>query len=249
MLPDASMTTTGSNGIFAVPATSRGAHAVQVFLGKRLSDPVFLQADAQSVSSLELDVLKASEPQARAFDAFRTDMPLRVEVRPMGHAKERRMIVEGANGTKVKIANLGMPAILNVDGGPEYLYTRIIQNPETRHLFIPMVSRAWYDLVLGRMKYNGAPQTGNVIGFIQGSRFRVSVDGDSLSRAARIVYFDSRGEVTNREYGEQGGGFILLGVNEGLQTVIVESENSDRTYAATVLVQDGIVASLSHWLR
>ncbi len=249
MLPDASLTTTSANGIFAVPATSKGAHAVQVFLGKRMSDPVFLQADAQSVSALELDVLKASQIQARAFDAFKTDTPLRVEVRPMGHAKARRMIVEGDAGTLVKIANLGMPSILDVDGGVEYLYTRIIQNPDTRHLFIPMVSRAWYDLTVGRMRYNGGAGTGTVIGFIQGSRFKVSMDTESLSQGAKILYFDSRGETTSREYGEPGGGFILLGVNEGLQTVIVESDNSDQKYAATVLVQDGITASLSHWLR
>ncbi len=249
MLPDASLTTTSSNGIFAVPATSKGAHAVQVFIGKRMSDPVFLQGDAQSVSVLELDVLKASQVQARAFDAFKTDTPLRVEMRPMGHVKARRIIVEGDAGTSVKIANLGMPSILDVDGGVEYLYTRIIQNPETRHLFVPMVSRAWYDLTVGRMRYNGGPNTGNVIGFIQGSRFKVSMDADSLSAGAKVLYFDSRGETTSREYGEPGGGFILLGVNEGLQTVIVESDTSDQKYAATVLVQDGIAASLSHWLR
>lgn len=249
MLPDASMSATGSNGVFAVPATSRGAHAVQVFLGKRSSDPVFLQADAHAVSALELDVLKASDLQARAFDAFRPDLPVRVEVRPVGHAKARKMIVEGDEGSHVRLANLGMPSILDVDGGADYLFTRIIQNPETRHMDMPMVSRAWYDLAVGRMRYNSPPQTGAVIGFIQGARFRVTMDGDGLSPSARILYFDARGETTSKEYGEAGGGFILLGVNEGLQTVIVESENSDQKFAATVLVQDGVVGALSHWLR
>ena len=247
MLPDASMTTTGSNGIFAVPQASSGVHAVQVALGKRLSDPVFLKADAGSVSAVELDVLKATEVPARAFDAFKTETPVQVDIKPMGHIKARHMIVNG--DATVKLAHMGHPTILDVDGGVDYLFTRITQNPETRHMYIPMVSRAWYDLVLGRLKYNGPSQTGNVIGFIQGSRFRVSMDVDSLSRAARIIYFDSRGEVTTRQYGEPGGGFILLGVTEGLQTVIVEAENSDQTYAATVLVQDGVVAGVSHWLR
>jgi hypothetical protein len=249
MLPDASMKTTGSNGIFAIPAVATGLHGVQVRLGKRLSDPVFVQADVQSVASLDLDILKASEIPARAFDAFRTETSLRAEVRPMGHLKTRKMLIEGDDGTVVKLANMGLPEILEVDGGSEYLSTRMIQNPDTRHLYLPMVQRSWFDRVVGHLKFNSPPQTGNIIGFIQGSRFRVSMDAQSLSRAAKIVYFDSRGELTGKEYGEPGDGFILFGVNSGLQTVIVEADGTDRIFAATAIVEDGYVASLSHWLR
>lgn len=249
MLPDSNLKSTGSNGLFAVPAASAGVHAVQVRLGKRLSDPVFMATDVASVSALELDVLKASEVQARAFDAFRTDLPLRVEVRPMGHIRSRKMVVQGDGGAIVKLAHLGLPSILEVEGGADYLSTRIIQNSETRNLYLPMVERAWFDRVIGQARYNNPPRTGNVLGFIQGTRFRVSMDEKSLSAGAKVIYFDARGEVTTREYGEPGGGFILLGVNNGLQTVVVESEGSDRIFAATVLIEDGYVASLSHWLR
>lgn len=249
MLPDASMKATGSNGLFAVPAVAAGLHGVQVRMGKRLSDPVFVQADVQSVASLDLDVLKASEIPARAFDAFRTETAVHVEVRPMGHVKSRKMVVEGDAGAVVKLANMGLPAILEIEGGSEYLSTRMIQNPDTRHLYLPMVQRSWFDRIIGHIKFNNPPQTGNVIGFIQGSRFRVSMDASSLGRQAKIVYFDSRGELTEKEYGEPGGGFILLGVNNGLQTVVVESDGTDRIFAATTLVEDGYVASLSHWLR
>jgi len=210
---------------------------------------VYVQTDIQSVASLELDVLKASEIPARAFDAFRTETPVRVEVRPMGHVKTRKVIVEGDAGAVVKLANMGLPSILEVEGGSEYLSTRMIQNPDTRHLYLPMVQRSWFDRVIGHLKFNNPAQTGNIIGFIQGSRFRVSMDAQSLSRHAKIVYFDSRGELTEKEYGEPGGGFILFGVNNGLQTVIVESDGTDRIFAATTLVEDGYVASLSHWLR
>lgn len=249
MLPDKTLTTTGSNGLFAVPAVGVGAHALQIRLGRRVSDPVFLQADAESVASLELDVLKASEMQARAFDAFRTDLPIRAEVRPMGHAKSRAMNVEIDGSSVVKLANLGMPSVLEVDGGSEYLPMRMIQNPDTRHLYLPMVQRSWFDRVIGRIRYNMPPQTGTILGFIQGTRFRVSMDDKSLSSAAKIFYFDARGEMTTKEYGEPGGGFILVGVANGLQTVVVEADGSDRVYAATVLVEDSHVAAVSHWLR
>lgn len=249
MIPDFSLKATGSNGLFAVPAVSQGAHAVQIKIGKRLSDPVFMQAEPHMVSSVDLDVMKASEVPARAFDAFRVEAPVRTEVRPAGHIRGRRMIVQGDEGSTLKLANLGMPSVLEIDAGVDYLMTRTIQNPETRMMQLPMVTRAWFDRQVGRVRYNNQPQTGNVIGFIQGARFRVSMDEAALSTGAKILYFDSSGEVTTREYGEAGGGFILLGVKNGLQTVIVEAESRDRIYAGTVLVEDGIVASISHWMR
>lgn len=249
MIPDSSLTATGENGLFAIPAANSGIHAVQVKIGKRLSDPVFIPAESRTVSSLELDVMKASEVPARAFEAFRPEAAVRVEVRPAGHIRGRRMIVQGEEGATLKLANLGMPAVLELDGGADYLMTRTIQNAESRAMQIPMVTRAWFDREVGRVRFNNSAQTGNVIGFVQGTRFRVSMDDESLAHNAKILYFNANGEMTDREYGEAGGGFVLLGVKNGLQTVIIEAENRDRIYAGTVLVEDGFVASLNHWIR
>jgi hypothetical protein len=253
MLPDKKLTETSANGLFAMPSVARGVHAVQVHLGRKMSDPVFLSAENGTVASLDLDVMKASEIQGRAFEAFKPDLPVRVEVRPAGHIKKRKMVIENEEGSPIRLAHLGMPAVLDIDGGFEYVSTRTIQNPETRHLQLPMVQRTWYDRITGALRYNPAPQTGNIIGFIQGNRFRVTMDADALTANSRVVYFDSRGEVTSDKYGEPGGGFILYGVRDGIRTVVIESDGhgpaADRIFAATVLVEDGIIASLSHWLR
>lgn len=249
MLPDPTLKVTGSNGIFAMPGATTGLHGLQVQLGKRTSDPVYIQTEPGTVSHLELDVLRASEIHARAFEAFNPDVGVGVDLKPMGHIKSRRMVIDADSGQAIKLAHLGAPSILDVEGGSQYLSVRLIQNPETRHLDIPIVSRVWYDRVIGQVKYNTVAQTGNILGFIHGQRFRVTMEDAALSAAAKVIYFDSRGEMTSREYGEPGGGFLLLGVKEGMQTVIIETEGSDRQFAAAVLVQEGIAATLSHWLR
>lgn len=249
MLPDASLRATGANGIFAMSNVDPGTHVVQVRIGKRLSDPVFLKSGIASVSNIELDVLKASIFETRAYDAFRPDLALAAEIKPMGHLRSRRMVVDRDLGANLKIANLGMPTILEVEGGPEYVSTRMIQNPSSRHLHLPMVSRGWFDRTVGRVRFNNAPATGNIIGYIQGSRFQVSMKPEALSANAKVIYFDSRGETLDQDFGEPGGGFIILGAQNGLQTVVIASEGSDRVFAATVLVEDGHVASVSHWLR
>ena len=249
MLPDPKLNATGANGLFAIPAASEGLHALQVHLGKRLSDPVYVQAEAQSVVALELDVLKASEIEGRVYEAFRPEKAIAAELRVMGHVKARRIKLAAETPSVVKLAHLGMPSILDVAAGAEYLAVRVIQNPETRYLEIPLVSRGWYDGVIAQMRYNSPPATGNVIGFIQGLRYRVMVEEESLSAQAKVVYFDDRGEMISQEYGVPGGGFMLLGLKDGIRTILIEAEGSGRVYAVTVLVQDGVPAMISHWLR
>lgn len=255
MLPDPTMKATGPSGLFALPAASPGLHAMQVHLGKRLSDPVYVQAEAQSVVALELDVLKASEVEGRVYEAFRPERSIEAELRVMGHVKSRRMKIAAnsndanSGSSLVKLAHLGMPSILDIAAGAEYLAVRVIQNPETRYLDVPLVTRGWYDAIIARLRYNSLPSTGNVIGFIQGLRYRVMVEEDSLSERAKVVYFDDRGEMISQEYGVPGGGFMLLGLKDGLRTVLIEAEGSGRVYAVTVLVQEGVPAMISHWLR
>lgn len=253
MLPDPSLKTTGASGLFAIPAASEGLHAIQVHIGKRLSDPVYVQAKAKSVVALELDVLKASEIEGRVYEAFRPEKNISAELRIMGHIKARRMKLDaestGGRDSIVKFAHLGAPTIVDVAAGTEYLAVRVVQNPETRYFDVPLVSRAWYDRVVARMRYNSPPTTGNVIGFIQGMRYRVMVEEESLAGPAKVVYFDDRGELISQEYGVPGGGFLLLGLKDGIRTVLIEAEGSNRVYAVTVLVQEGVPALISHWLR
>lgn len=253
MLPDPSLKSTGASGLFAIPAAAEGLHAIQVYIGKRLSDPVYLQAKAKSVVALELDVLKASEIESRVYEAFRPEKNISAELRIMGHIKARRMNLDAENAggrdSIVKFAHLGAPTIVDVAAGSEYLAVRVVQNPETRYFDVPLVSRAWYDRVVARMRYNSPSTTGNVIGFIQGIRYRVMVEEESLSGPAKVVYFDDRGELISQEYGVPGGGFILLGLKDGMRTVLIEAEGSNRVYAVTVLVQEGVPALISHWLR
>lgn len=249
MLPDATLTATSSNGLFAVASATAGLHSLQVESTGRISDPILFPAEEGAVSSLDLDTAKVSQVTAKGFDAFRTDWPLRTELRPLGHVKSRRVSIQGESGRVVKILNMGQPVAFDVDAGPDYVPTRVVQNAETRAMVLPMVQRGWFDRVLGRLRYNAQTGTGNVIGFIQGQRFKVSIDEQAAGAAAKILYFDSSGEITGDRYGEAGGGFILLGVKEGLRTLVVEADGSDRLYAATVLVEGGIVSSLSHWLR
>ncbi|MBL7686888.1 MAG: hypothetical protein JNJ49_02565 [Bdellovibrionaceae bacterium] len=253
MLPDKSTTMTASNGLFAIPIVEGQVHAIQIVSGEKYSEPVFAVVDAGAVAPLELDLAMRSVYSARAFDAFRTEWPLAVDVRPTGHAKNRtiRLLREATaeRPHRVGLTHLGHPVSLDVEAGPEYLRTRVIQNPDTRYLIMPMVQKAWFDRLVGRVRYNAAMSDGAAIGFIQGARFKVEVAAESLGADARIIYFDSRGEILEQPYGEAGGGFVILGLKSGMQTIVVKADGSDQVFASTLMIEHDTVATVNHWLR
>lgn len=251
MLPDKSLRKTGKNGLFAIPAVTAGIHGVQVHLKSKLSDPVYYQIKPGDVTSLDLDVMKASEIHPRIYDAFRPDIEIPAEVIMYGHIRSRRMVIPQNQSEKFKVrfAHLGMPVVMDVLGASDDLPIRYIQNPETRYLDVPMVKRTWFESIKAELKYNAPMATGSAIGYIDGVRFKVALSEDAMTSESRLVYFDSRGEITTSEFGEPGGGFILLGIKDGIQTLLIQPEGSDRVYAATVLIQGGIPSVINHSLQ
>lgn len=253
MLPDKPSTMTASNGLFAIPIVEGQVHAIQIVSGEKYSEPVFTMVDAGAVAPLELDLAMRSVYSARAFDAFRTGWSLAVDVRPTGHAKNRTIrLLREATAEKphqVGLTHLGQPVSLDIEAGSEYLRTRVIQNPDTRYLIMPMVQKAWFDRLVGRVRYNVAMSDGAAIGFIQGTRFKVEVAAESLGADARIIYFDSRGEILDQPYGEAGGGFVILGLKSGMQTIVVKADGSDQVFASTLMIEHDTVATVNHWLR
>lgn len=253
MLPDKTKTATGSNGLFAIPVADGRVHAIQVVTAEKYSEPVFAVVDPGAVTPLELDLAKRGIYQAAAFDAFRTEWPLAVSIRPTGHAKGRTIRLPREPKTdrplQVGLTHLGQPVSLDVEAGPEYLQTRVIQNPETRSLILPMVQKVWFDRLVGRVRYNGTFAEGAAIGFIQGGRFKVEMAPEAFGNDARILYFDSRGELLDQPYGEAGGGFVILGLKSGVQTVVVKADGSDQVFATTVVIDHDTVSTVNHWLR
>jgi hypothetical protein len=113
-----------------------------------------------------------------------------------------------------------------------------------------MIQTAWMDRVLGSLKLNREPDTGTVVGFVQGqSRFRVSLEEKSVGPSTRIVYFNQRGEVTRDDHGEPGGGFILMNMPEGFRTVAIQPEGTAKFFSTAILVESKVINVISHWIR
>jgi hypothetical protein len=109
-----------------------------------------------------------------------------------------------------------------------------------------MVQTVWIDAMKGQMRVNSDPRTGTIIGFIRGtSAYQVSLENLSLGPNTKVVYFDARGELTQRNYGEAGGGFMIMNVPEGFRTVLVQPSGTTKALASMVLVESRVTNVIS----
>lgn len=249
LIPDAGLEQTSANGWFVIPYARQGGHVLHVNLGTRWSDPVVVGVNPGSVAQVEAEITRGSEVFVRGLDAFRPDWPLHVEVRPMLHRRGRRVTVDRTQESTLRVAHANQDIALDLDAGPEYIRTRMILDPERRDLNMPMLPRGWLEKIRSQVKHNAAPAEGVVVGFFQGQRFQLKVSEAWRTENTRVVYFDSRGEVTSAPYGEPGGGFVVFGVQEGVHNIVVGLEGSDRVFATTAWVESSTPMVINHWLR
>jgi secreted PhoX family phosphatase len=131
---------------------------------------------------------------------------------------------------------------LDADAGSSYERIRMTALKTQTKIDFPMVQTLWIDRIKGAIRVNADPRSGTVVGFIRGtSAYQVSLENESLGPNTRIVYFDQQGELTGRNYGDSGGGFLILNAPQGFRTVLIQRAGANaKAMATAVLVEDRV---------
>jgi hypothetical protein len=248
MIPDPSLTSTSENGVYAFFPVAPGAHAVQATYQGNVGDPRVFPTDAHHVSYNDIEVASVRTAKFKVFDAFRTDWPLAAEVVPVGTTHG---LVVPRSG-ELEWQYIGGPGqlILDVDGGRAYEHVRMAITRDHRVIAVPMIQSAWMDKVRGALRINGDPQTGAIVGFVQGEMpYRASLGEDPSSPNMRVVYFDRNGEVTRDDYGSPGGGFVIFNAAEGFRTVVLQLSGTSKVFATSLLVDQKVTNVISKSMR
>ncbi|MEK7358623.1 MAG: hypothetical protein AAB250_19410, partial [Bdellovibrionota bacterium] len=247
-LPDATLTETTENGLYAFFPVSVGAHAVRATDPRGATEPILFPADAQTVSQVDLELSVDLKAKVRVFDAFRTDWPLSAEVVSAGRTSGT--IVDRSGQTAIRFASGRGQLVLDADAGRTYERVRLMIPRDRRTIDFPMVQSVWLDTIRGNVRLDRTPNTGTIVGFIQGApAYRVSLDEESLAQGTRIVYFDSRGIVTRNDFGENGGGFIVFNIPNGFRTVFVQPTGTTKAFAASLLVDSQVTNVVTRNLK
>ena len=98
---------------------------------------------------------------------------------------------------------------------------------------IPVINQAWFLDLKEKMELD--PTMGIAFGFIDTQRpFRVVV---AEKAPRKTLYFDRKGRIM-KEPGRDMVGFLLVGMDEGLHTIMLESPEGDELYLTDLVYND-----------
>lgn len=240
MIPDAKLTATSSNGMFAFTGMNEG---FQALLGQR-GDAYFshqnILVEAGTVSVADLESTLHTEPiTVRAFDAF------------TGEAVDSTAQLQSLQGPTVLsggTANIVLPQIARMsliytDVASPYLKGNYFYTDTDAYIHLPMIREDWLTTVRNEEKVNQVVKAGTIVGFVPNESFEVYLAGAIQDKEVVISYFDATGKPTSK--GVAGGGFVIFNVPPGFREAVVISDKSDKVLSRVVPVDESSLSVLS----
>jgi hypothetical protein len=242
-IPDPQLNATTANGLYAFFPVDPGVHAIQASYHEYLSEPVLFPAEQRYVSNMEVETASSSEAKINVYDAFQTSHSLSAQVSNASHDHSVRIAGQGA----YKFTPGASLLVLDVDAGADYSLTRLTLAREGQRIYAPMLAKDWLAGLKTQLNWHKTQDTGVVVGFIEGSSsYQAFIDGDEAPPGARVFYFDRNGKVTNENVGGTGGGFVIVNVPQGFNTISIVPVRSQKILTATVLVDQNTTNVITH---
>lgn len=242
LIPDAKLSATTSNGLYAFLNLSEGFHALLAQRGNSYFGHQNVEVEVGTVAVGDIENTLRTEPvRVRAFDAFSGEpISLAANLQSLTEPVE---ILEGS--ASVVLPQVSRFSIAYTQAPPPYLSANYFYNDEDSYFHFPMVSQDWMVNMKATMEVNDVPTAGIVVGFFSEENFEVYLAGEDPHSQAAIVYFDAAGKKINVTQGVAGGGFVIFNVSSGTQEVVVVGAASEKIYSKVVPVSAESVSVLS----
>ncbi len=120
-----------------------------------------------------------------------------------------------------------------------YLTTQYALHPDQNQFNFPLISKTWMEGLLAEARLSSAVQSRIVLGIGGDSPFRVEAIG---SKDTKIIYFDSRGQVIEGNYGAAGGGFLILDPGSDIVEYAVSTAGKKEAQVHYTPTQPGVVS-------
>jgi hypothetical protein len=237
-LPDVTLSETTSNGQYAFVDIPQGSYLVRAkYKGKYLS-PQVAPVEPGFVTQVHFDVQKSSLAEAFVFDIQNSEM-MNANISFLG--SEQKVPVQ----SRKLISFSGSEGIqfLEVQAQNEnYFSTRITVDKSEKEILIPMISQAWLNDLLVRLRVNSIPDTGLIIGTALELPYAVELDPNAYNEDTKIIYFDSQGKlVPGAMFTPAGGGFVAINVNEGIRSLFNKYQGTKNLKITTMVVDSSAI--------
>ena len=245
VLPDKKLTRTTSNGFFAFVNVPQGVASLRVQHNAQLWPADIIEVQPRHVSYVQLQAHSPQHVPVKIFDAF-NGAPVNSRFRVLGldtdfsSLKGKKVIslikAQGLMFVEVAQDKAYAPAHHSLPASAKYWHLpRVpirwldkIVPQEVRNVlvgFVPGPDNSLDNTPKSRPAGGGSPEAPEDPSSSEGD-YKVALisSPDREGASSRVLYFDAKGQKTN--VGRRGGGFILLDVPLGMQTVALSSPSS-----------------------
>jgi hypothetical protein len=239
LLPDPELKSTGDNGYFAFVDLPEGFHTVTANFGATNISHANVVVDEQTVSIAELDSKLGTEKVGvKVFDAFNGQpQSALLDLQSLPEALE-------VNGfADVNLPDISRLSLVKVSPR-DTAYSESLQLYEDSMdaIHLPLIPTAWLQAMFGTRKSNLLPDTGVIVGFVPATDFAVYLGHDPQFAPENIFYFDPQGQIVPQ--GVAGGGFVLINVPKGVQSVVVAHAKSEMLQTQVIPMDDSALVTL-----
>lgn len=232
-IPDPTLKTTSSNGLFAFLKVRPGVQAIRIKSNGRIFPAQIFPTEAKHVSYVDVEIRNHLVTQFKVTDVMNMQKPVEARIRMVGTDEVLGLSGEGL----VEYSVAANPFMVEAEGGPEFEVSRKTLVGQPQMAYVPLVKRDWLYELQQKKGIASFPGRGVVVGFVDDSNFEVEMTGYAKREAPQVVYFDANGQILSSRHGVAGGGFAIFNAPSGLQTVFIHPANSRETHSEVVVAE------------
>lgn len=233
LIPDPNLKSTSENGFFAFIHLPSGFQSLMALRGNAYLSHANVIVDEDAISIAEMTATMMTEKiEVKVFDAF------------TGNAERAQLEIQSLSQQLdvLGFAEINLPAVSRLSlmqvhpNSQDYVETQQVYEDNMDFLHVPLISKSWINQLQTARRANINPNAGMIVGFVSSGEFDVYLSHDANYSRDNVVYFDPQGQVS--QTGVAGGGFVLMNVPQGVQSVVVANKSSEIIQTQVVPVDD-----------
>lgn len=210
---------TSDDGQFAFVAMADGEYEVEVIdtVG-RLIDSKLVSVRAGAVSDVRFDIEANRNVTVRAFDPLSTQAQS-IQFFMQGQSSPLKTQTEEILKMAVYPGQEPLLVYTQVEGSEQEAVSLVSRNKKFQE--VPVLNASWWQGV--KEQYKITMESGVIVGFIDSDEtFEVYVDHQTAN--SKLLYFDQYGKPFDKASGQKPAGFLIYGIEHGLHTLILDSD-------------------------
>lgn len=215
-LPDKSRNMTATRGEFAFSRITASEELLGVSLGEKSFWPVMVPIENKFVFYADLEAQPTRNLDMRSYDAFTLE-PRASIAQPLGTQNEIAISAHGQ--VRIKADTVRGLTFVEAQAGDNYSPIRVGLRVNQSELDLTHLRADWLRGMRDKAQLESSTYMSAVVGFVEGEDYDVIVGSGSADQRKNVIYFDHKGEATNKKHGLNGGGFIIFDLPRGLHTI------------------------------